>query len=156
MTGSTFETSKKLLFERFYKITRALQLLSAQVAASNGAATELSVGQELLSRFQQANVQPLMAKARESYLSGQEQALPLLNHMGNYLTELDDRWQLFVHTRIDPLLGGERSQQLSDLNIQMSAAEKDINRRLLLSVGNIGIAWVATQFFHRWRCSMPA
>lgn len=147
MTGSTLETSKEPLFERVYKIARALRPLPTQEAAPNGAAPQLSVGQELLSRLQQANVQPLVAKVRESYLSGQEQALPLLNHMGDYLTELDDRWQLFVHTRIDPLLGGERSQQLSELNIQMSAAEKDINRRLLFSVGNMGIAWVATHFF---------
>ncbi len=147
MTGSTLETSKEPLFERFYKIARALRPLPTQEAAPNGEAPQLSVGQELLSRLQQANVQPLVAKVRESYLSGQEQALPLLNHMGDYLTELDDRWQLFVHTRIDPLLGGERSQQFNELGIQMSAAEKEINRRLLFSVGNMGIAWVATYFF---------
>ena len=93
---------------------------------------------------QQVNVQALIEKAKDFFHSGQKQAAPLLNNMEEYLTDVDDRWQLFVHTRIDPLLGGERSQQLGELGIQMTAVEKNINRRLLFSVGNVGIAWAAT------------
>lgn len=120
MTASLFDSDKATIFDRLHRKARALG--------------------------KQVKVKNLIEKARESYQSGQEQAMPLLNNVGDYLTEVDDRWQLFVHTRIDPLLGSERNQHLGELGIQMSAAEKSINRRLLLSVGNMGIAWTATQF----------
>ena len=71
----------------------------------------------------------------------------VFNQVEGYLAELDERWQVFVHTRVDPLLGGRRSEQLGELGIQMSASEKEMNRRLLLSAGNIGVAWIATHLF---------
>lgn len=100
-----------------------------------------------LQQMQQAGLQPLLDEVAMLYKSGQTQAAPLLNALGAHLTKWDDRWQIFVQTRIDPLLGGERSQQLSDLSIQISAAEKEINRRVLLAAGNIGIAIAATHLF---------
>jgi len=117
------------------------------------AATVLEGAKEtLFSRLQRkvrearphSKIHSLIEKARDVYHSGQEQTAPLLNDVGDYLTDVDNRWQLFVHTRIDPLLGGKRSQQLGELGIQMSTVEKSINRRLLFSVGNMGIAWAAT------------
>jgi len=100
-----------------------------------------------LQKVRQETIQPLLEEINPLYQAGKEQAAPLLNLTGGYLQKLDERWQVFVHTRIDPLLGGERAQQLTNLGIQMSAAEKDINRRLILAAVNIGIALVATRFF---------
>lgn len=100
-----------------------------------------------LQQMQQAALQPLLEEVTTLYKSGQTQAAPLLNALGAYLTKADDQWQIFVQTRIDPLLGGARGQQMSALGIQLSPAEKDINRRLILAVGNIGVAVVATHFF---------
>jgi Cu2+-exporting ATPase len=97
--------------------------------------------------MQQEMIQPLMTELTPLYQEVREEAAPFLNKIGGYLRKLDEQWQTFVHTRIDPLLGGARGQQLTDLGIQMSAAEKDINRRLILAAGNIGVALLAAQVF---------
>jgi Cu2+-exporting ATPase len=106
--------------------------------------SELSI---LLRKVQQTTLAPLADEVVTLYQSSKTQATPLLNALSAYLTELDGQWQMFVHTRIDPLLGGARSQQLGDLGIQMSPAEKEMNRRLILAVGNIGLALAATNLF---------
>lgn len=100
-----------------------------------------------LQAMQQAALQPLLDEVTTLYKSGQTQAAPLLNALSAYLTKADDQWQIFVQTRIDPLLGGTRGQQMSALGIQVSPAEKDINRRLILAAGNIGVALAATHLF---------
>jgi Cu2+-exporting ATPase len=100
-----------------------------------------------LQEVKQETIQPLLEEIIPLYQAGKEQAAPLLNGANGYLQKLDEQWQTFVHTRIDPLLGGARGQQLTDLGIQMSAAEKDINRRLILAAVNIGVALAATNFF---------
>lgn len=96
---------------------------------------------------QNETVQPLVAEVNTLYNAGKTQAAPLLNTLGASLTKLDDRWQLFVHTRIDPLLGGTRGQQLNDLGIRLSPVEKEMNRRLILAAGNVGIALITTHLF---------
>lgn len=118
MAASLLEGTKETLLSRLHRKVRAVR--------------------------QHTKIHSLLEKAKDVYQSSQEQTAPLLNDVGDYLTDVDDRWQLFVHTRIDPLLGGKRSQQLGELGIQMSTVEKSINRRLLFSVGNIGVAWAAT------------
>lgn len=99
----------------------------------------------LLARLREEVIQPAMEEI--SALANQPEVAPLLKSVQKTLTDLDDQWQIFVHTQIDPLLGGERSQHLSELGIVLSPMERDINRRLILAVGNIGIAVVATQVF---------
>ena len=100
-----------------------------------------------LQEVQQKTIQPLMTELTPLYQAGKERSAPLLKRMGGHLQKLDEQWQTFVHTRIDPLLGGARGAQLANLGIQMSDAEKDINRRLILAAGNIGVALAATHFF---------
>ena len=101
----------------------------------------------LWQQAQQETIQPLLAEVTTRYKARKTQAEPLLNALGAYLAELDEQWQTFVHTQIDPLLGGARGEQLSALGIRMSSAEKDINRRLILAAGNIGVALATTHLF---------
>ena len=61
-------------------------------------------------RVQRETVQPLAAQATMHYKASKTQAEPLLNALGAHLTELDGQWQIFVHTQIDPLLGGARGE----------------------------------------------
>lgn len=96
---------------------------------------------------QQATHQPLMAEITPLYQALQHETKPMFKALSGYVTALDEQWQRFVHLHIDPLLGGTRGQQLRDLGIQMSAAEKDMNRRLILAAGNIGIALMTKHLF---------
>ena len=98
-------------------------------------------------RTQPARRQPRMAAVTASYQAFQHTARPMFNALVSYVTAVDAQWQRFVYLHIDPLLGGARAEHLRDLGIQMSAAEKDMNRRLLLAVGNIGVALVTTHLF---------
>lgn len=98
-------------------------------------------------RAKPAPKQPLIAEVTASYQALQQAATPVFNALVRYATAVDAQWQRFVYLHIDPLLGGVRSDQLRDLGIQMSAAEKDMNRRLILAVGNIGVALVTTHLF---------
>lgn len=77
----------------------------------------------------------------------QEQGALLMDEVKRVLLTLDDQWQRIVEQHIDPLFGSTRSRQFADLGIGLSAAEKDMNRRLILAVGNIGIALMAEQLF---------
>lgn len=99
----------------------------------------------ILARLWEEVIQPAMEEL--SALASQPEVAPLLKSVYTTLTELDEQWQMFVHTQIDPLLGGERSQHLNEMGIVLSPMERDINRRLILAVGNIGIALVATHLF---------
>ena len=124
-----------------------LPLLDEMTALYKNVQSEAAPLVAQLQRMQQETLQPLVAEVNTRYQSSKTEVAPLLNTLGGYLSELDDQWQLFVHTRIDPLLGGVRGQQLGDLGIHMSAAEKDINRRMILAAGNIGVALVTTHLF---------
>lgn len=75
------------------------------------------------------------------------QGAALLAELKYTLRLLDDQWQHIVQSYIDPLFGSERSRHFADLGIGLSPAEKEMNRRLLLAVGNIGIALVAEHLF---------
>ncbi|MBI1298545.1 heavy metal translocating P-type ATPase [bacterium] len=99
----------------------------------------------LLTRLREEIIKPDMEEF--STLANHPEVVPLIKSLQKNLLELDDQWQRFVHTKVDPLLGGERSRQLNELDIRLSPMEKDINRRLILAMGNIGIALVATQAF---------
>lgn len=101
----------------------------------------------MLQRVQQDALLPLFDELTALYQASRTQAAPLIDALTPPLMALDHKWQLFVHNQIDPLLGGERSQHLSELGIRLSPMEKDINRRLILAIGNIGIALAATNFF---------
>jgi heavy metal translocating P-type ATPase len=98
-------------------------------------------------RAKPAPRQSQIAAATASYQALQHAAMPMFNALIRYVTAVDAQWQRFVYLHIDPLLGGARAEHLRDLGIQMSAAEKDMNRRLLLAVGNIGVALVTTHLF---------
>ena len=72
------------------------------------------------------------------------------------LAKLDARYQLFVQTKIDPLLGGEDRQRQMDLltsdtqlqvNDSFLTDDAEINRYLALSVGIVGLATAANLIF---------
>ena len=105
----------------------------------------------LLVEVQQTAITPVIEELAPTvtslYRAGRVQAAPWLRQAQILLLELDDRWQHFVQTRIDPLFGDERSRQQTDLGMGLSAEEKDINRRIALAIGNLGIAWAASYVF---------
>lgn len=102
----------------------------------------------VVEQMQQEVIQPLRAEMTTLYKAAQIEAAPWINKMGVQLMVIDEQWQQIVQHYIDPLLGGAlRSQQLTELDIRLSEPEKDMNRRVLLAAGNLGIAWGATYLF---------
>jgi len=73
------------------------------------------------------------------------------------LTKLDARYQLFIQTKLDPLLGGEARHQQMDLlasdtklqvnDILTNTDDAEINRYLGLSVSLMGVATLSTLLF---------
>ncbi len=98
---------------------------------------------QLVSRVSSA-IQPVVESATSEVQVGVQ---PLLNRVSGYLTQVDTQWQQFIQTRVDPLFGQTRDQQFGVLATGLSDAEKDINRRLLVALGNLGVAAAATTIF---------
>lgn len=78
-------------------------------------------------------------------------------HIQTALAQLDTRYQLFMQTKLDPLLGGETRQQQMDLlasepklqinDILTNTDDAEINRYLGLSVALMGVATLSTLLF---------
>ncbi|NTV63183.1 MAG: HAD-IC family P-type ATPase [Oscillochloris sp.] len=110
---------------------------------AGGLATALAEVQQLA----QPVIADLSPAVGSLYRSGRDHAEPWMRHIQTLLLDLDDRWQNFVQMRIDPLFGDERSQQQAALGMGLSDEEKDANRRIILAVSNIGVAWAAANVF---------
>ena len=93
------------------------------------------------------SLQPIVEHVTERYTGAQTRAKPLLKRVGGYLTTIDEQWQTFVQTNVDPLMGKSRGQHRSDLGTGLSEEEKDINRKLLVSIGNLGVATISSTLF---------
>ena len=109
------------------------------------------LGTELVAHLrnvQQRTLMPLADNVVALYKAEYLRATPVVREVGEKLMVLDDHWQHFVQQHIDPLLMGKvRGQQKTELNLGLSEVEKDANRRVILAVGNIGVALAATHLF---------
>ncbi|MFN8494522.1 MAG: heavy metal translocating P-type ATPase [Caldilineaceae bacterium] len=90
---------------------------------------------------------PLVAKVDEAVAATREALAPYLDKTAAFVIACDDSWQKFVRNRIDPLLGGERHRQITDLDIGLSPREKAINRRLALSAVSTAVAVLGELYF---------
>lgn len=136
MIASLLQPKKKSLIEQLHTKSPFAQNGHAAAVFTNGA------------KPHQESLQPLVAEITALYKDVQREAIPVLHQIGEKLTILDNHWQRFVQKHIDPLLiGQKRSQHKVELNLGLSAVEKDANRRVALAVGNIGVALAATHFF---------
>lgn len=93
-------------------------------------------------------MQSLMTKVSNVYKTAQTETAPMLGEAQKWLVDLDEQWQTFIQKYVDPRFrGAQYRQHKTELGMEISEKEKDANRRILLSIGNIGLALAATHLF---------
>ncbi|MEB3318591.1 MAG: heavy metal translocating P-type ATPase [Cyanobacteriota bacterium] len=108
----------------------------------------LSGGGLLAGLVKQRNYSTLVDKLShqpsKSQAQATESAVVALDGFGSRLSHLDDRYQIFVQTHLDPLLVSElreeQMRQISQTDLRkLNAQERANNRRLALGVAGLGV-----------------
>jgi Cu2+-exporting ATPase len=66
-----------------------------------------------------------------------------------FASKFEANYQKFIQEKIDPLFGGERDRQLKEISVteELSEEDKDANRRLGVTAGNISLALVCRAIY---------